>query len=333
MNKFIPFVVAATMAIQAHAQVAVKIWADPSELKALSKKTLVVELPDENSGVINSFPKKTAEADIAAYRASLASYREKIEPAVREHWRYNEKIEFKTTSEIVSLFAKKSSKYVVLLKVVLPDGGGAYAYTFGLGVPALVLTRTDGDHKVTKKGQLQLAKYDYQMYLCTDTDDDGREIYTDAGLAFTLKQAQKHLQWAARQKKSEHYIHYCKAMRSKNCSKLRSKQLVLEESSLHKDKNKSDAMEAYGSNIEFVPRSELDAIYTSGTSDKAVLYSFPVGTIKGNALVVTITKLVYMKVVVDPSTDEVLHAIVPGMGQTYVEGLTMQDLKNLGDCK
>src|SRR5688500_4738273 len=68
-----------------HAQVAIKIWAEPAELKALSKRTLVVELPEENPKVTEGFPKKTAESDAAAYRASLASYREHIEPAVRKY--------------------------------------------------------------------------------------------------------------------------------------------------------------------------------------------------------------------------------------------------------
>lgn len=315
------------------AQVSDRINAEPEELAKLAKRTLVVELPEPNEKVIDDFPKKTASSDKRAYEASLAAYRERIEPAVRAYWKFNSDIEFKTTSEIVKLFAAKSKKYVALLKVVLPDGNGEPGcYTFGLGVPALVLTRTDGDSKVSKKGELRLRNHDFQSYLVVEPDEHGTETYTEASMKLTLTLCQKYLDWNIHNKKTGTFMKYLKDMSEKNCSKLASKTLVVDRKGLYKKTTTAEIKEKYTHPIEFVEREELSTTYMSGTSEKAVLYSIPVGTITGSMLVVTVTMLAYTKVVVDPSTSEVINAVVPGIGKSIVEGLVPADAKSLDKC-
>lgn len=315
------------------AQVAEKIWAEPAELKALARRILVVELPEENPKVIDGFSKKTAESDIAAYRASLASYRALIEPAVRAHWKYNEQIEFRTTSEIIALFAKKSTKHVAMLKVVLADGMDVNAYTFGLGCPALVLTRTDGDSKVSKKGQLNLIKHDYQMYLATTASETGEEAYSAERLMFTLTQAQKHIDWIIKTGKSQSFVKYCKAMAEANCPKLHGMEMIVPEDGLFKDMTQDEARTYYTQPMSFVSHADLDAAYATKAKGKAVLYSLPVGTISGSMIIVTVTHLAYMKVFVDPVTNEIVNATIPGqMGVPICEGLHKVDLRNLNEC-
>lgn len=333
--KFLLSAALLSLTLGLHAQVAEMIQAKPAELKALARRTLVVELPESNQRVIDHFSKKTAAEKTAAYEASLASYREQIEPAIRANWTFNEHIEFKTTTEIVELFRKKSPKYVALMKVVLADGGGAYGYSFGMGVPALALTRTDGESKVTNKGQLWLKEWDFQMYLVTTPTDVEAETYSPAGLKFTLTQAQKVLVWNIKsgEKKSDSFIKYVKDRTEKNCRELASKKLLIDKDGLDKSVTPDEAKESYGHDMELVDHSELDSIYVNGDAGKAVLFSLPVGTIKGSMIVVEITKLAYMKVVVDPSTNEILSSIVPGIGKTYVEGLTNADLRQLNKCK
>lgn len=316
-----------------NAQVVDKIWANPAELKTLSKRTLVVELPEENPKVIDGFPKKTAEQDAAAYRESLAAYRTVIEPAIRGHWKWNENIEFLPTSRIVELFKQKSTKHVALLKVVLTTDMGVGAYTFGMGVPALVLTRTDGDGKVNKKGELRLIKHDYQMYLATTTDDNGRETYTPERMQFTLSQMQKHLAWIIKKGKSENYLKYCKEMAKQNCTRLKKKELLVDENGLHRSTTIDEAKgEFAGGTLSFVPERELDKAYGAREAGKAALFDMPVGSASGTLLVVTITRLVYMKVAVDTETDEVLGAVIPGIGKPAAEGLIKLDFKILSDC-
>lgn len=315
------------------AQVSDWINAKPQELAALAKRTLVVELPEPNQKVIDEFPKKSASSDKRAYEASLAAYREQIEPAVKAFWKFNTDIEFKTTSEIVKLFASKSNKYVALLKVVLPDGNGEPGcYTFGMGVPALVLTRTDGDSKVSKKGELRLRNHDFQSYLVVEPDEHGTETYTEASMKLTLTLCQKYLDWNINNKKTGTFMKYLKDMSEKNCSKLASKTLIVDKKGLYKKTTPADIKEKYTNPIAFVERDELSSTYLSGASDKAVLYSIPVGTITGSMMVVSVTMLAYTKVVVDPSTSEVINAVVPGMGRSIVEGLVPADAKSLSKC-
>lgn len=316
------------------AQVSDIINAEPAELKTLAKRTLVVELPEPNQNVIDDFSKKTAASDEAAYRASLESYRQAIEPAVKALWKFNEEIEFKTTTEIVKLFAAKDKKYVALLKVVLPDGmGEPGCYTFGMGVPALVLTRTDGDSKVSKKGELRLRKHDFQSYLVLGPSEDGTETYTEASMKLTLDLCQKYLDWNIKGKKSQTFMKYLKDEKERNCGLLASKQLMMNKDGLYKKTTEAEISEEYGKKVEFVDRKGLEAAYLSGASDKAVVVSIPVGTIQGSMIVVTVTKLVFTKIAVDPSTGNVLNAVVPGMGKSYVEGILPMDARELAKCK
>ncbi|HPJ53187.1 MAG TPA: DUF2924 domain-containing protein, partial [Flavobacteriales bacterium] len=136
-----------------NAQVQDWINAEPDELRALARRTLVVEIPEENPKEIDRFNKKTAEERTADYRATLESYRQVIEPAVRATWTFNEEIEFRTTSEILELFKQKSTKHVALMKAVLLNGGPVAANSPATVVPAFVLTRTDGKrHKANPQG-------------------------------------------------------------------------------------------------------------------------------------------------------------------------------------
>lgn len=315
------------------AQVSDIINAEPEELKTLAKRTLVVELPEVNQRVIADFPKKTALADEAAYRASLESYRKAIEPAVKAYWKFNGDIEFKTTSEIVQLFAAKSKKYVALLKVVLPDGmGEPGCYTFGMGVPALVLTRTDGESKVSKKGELRLRKHDFQSYLVLGPSEDGTETYSEASMKLTLSLCQNYLEWNIKSKKSQTFMKYLKDQKEAHCSKLAARQLMVNKDGLYKKTTEQEIVAEYGKNVEFADVKAMEAAYLAGGSDKAILVSVPVGTVSGSMIVVTVTKLVYTKIAVDPLTSTVLNAVVPGIGKSYVEGVLPMDARELAKC-
>ena len=314
-----------------YAQVSATIGASPAELKALSKRTLVVELPEPNQRVIAEFPSKNADAKKAGNEGSLDSYRAQIEPAIRKYWTYNKEIEFKTTSEIIELFKEKNPKYVALIKVVLADGGGAYAYSFGLGVPALVFTATDGASKVNKNGQMTLMNWDFQAYLATTPANYGREDYSEASMKFTLVEAQKLLEWntAAGNKKSENFIKYAKDQSEKNCAKLTSKKLLIDKQDLSKKMSPADATASYGRNLELVDPSELESAYLNGDTERAVLFSVPVGIGIGTSVLVEVTNLIYMRVAVDPSTDQIL-ACIP---VSEPPGITKTEMTILKKCK
>jgi hypothetical protein len=179
------------------AQLPNRIYASAEDLKGLSKRILVVEMPEENPKVIETLTKQEDTVELRAYREEMQTYRELIEDAIAENWKYNEEIEFKTTSEIIELFRAKSTQHVAMLKMVMVDAGGISHWADNLTLPALILTRTDGEVKFTKTGTMELRGHDYQMYFVRGIDAEGKEALTPASLAFSLRQAQKHLEWAA----------------------------------------------------------------------------------------------------------------------------------------
>lgn len=335
MLKAFTTILALALNLATTAQVAEKIWAGPDELKDLARRILVVELPGEDPKLLDALPKHATEKEIAEHRASiesywasLESYRAMIEPAIREHWKYNEEIEFKTTAEIFELFEKRSTKHVALLKVVLENGMGISRYTTRLGCPAIILARTDGDSKLTKSGNLLLGKYDYQMYLATTTSETGDVSYTPALMKFTLLQAQKHLAWIIKNGKSLSYVKYCKAMAEANCAKLHRLEMVVPEDGMHPGTTQEMARENYPYPMQFLSVPDLEATYTSGTEGNAVLFTLPVAAVSGTLK----SYLAYLKVFVDPSTNEVVGAIIPGIGVPLVRELLVQDLKRLDKC-
>ena len=335
MNRSILLIPALFALLIGKAQVSDQIFADPPDLKKLAGRILVVELPEENAKVIEGFPKKRAAQKTEAYRASLAAYRAQIEPAVRAHWKFNEQIEFKTTSEIVGLFKQKSPKYVVLLKALLLDGGGASYHSFGFGVPALVLTRTDGeDNKVTKKGDVSIRNHDFQSYLVVSPDSAEREVYSPASMKATLVLMQDYLNWNIKNKKSKTFMVYSKEMGLKNCESLAKRTLLVDKvSGLYKGCTTEEAHTSYAHQLVLVDRSELESTYLKGDDTKAVLFSVPVGTIKGGLLIVETTYLVFSKLILDPVTGEILAAQNPGLGKSIAEGLMRADLKALSKCE
>jgi hypothetical protein len=312
------------------AQVSDRINAEPEDLKKLGNRILVVELPEENPKVIEEFPKKKAAQKTEAYRASLASYREQIEPAVRAHWKFNEQIEFMTTSQIVGLFQKRSSEHVVLMKVLLMDGGGISAYSFGFGVPALMLTRTDGEKdKISKKGEVVIRVPDFQSYLVVSPDSSDREVYTPASMKATLILMQDYLKWNIKNEKSKPFMAYSKEMGKKNCGDLAKRTLMIPKNGLYKGCTPEEAHTSYAYNMILVDRSEMEETYLKGDASSAVLFSIPVGTIQGNLVM---TYLAFSKLILDPVSGEIISSYNPGIGKSIAEGLMRADLKSLSKC-
>lgn len=304
----------------AHAQVSANIGANPDELRALAKRTLVVELPEVNSKVIEQFKDDGKDNLIGYYEGGLSNYRAEVEQAIRKYWTYNKDIEFKTTSEIIQLFKDKDPRYVALLKVVLTPEG-AYGYTSGVGVPVMVYTATDGASKVDKRGQLQLTKWDFQIYLATRFLG---EMYSDATWKFSMIQGQQFLAWntAPGRTRSESFIKYMKDQSEKNCGKLAGKQVLMEKNALSDKWTAAQAVDYYGRNLQLVDFSVVESDYLNGDAENAIMVSVPVGT--GISF-----DQVLARIVVDPSTDQILGCI-PASDQ---RGITKTEMSILKKCK
>jgi hypothetical protein len=290
------------------------------KLKAWSSRTLVVEVPEVNPNLSKSWPDKKVAEMSAAYEATVASYAEQIEPAIRKYWTFNKKIEFKTTSEIMLLFKEKNPNYVALLKGGQTPEGVIYANIHSKGVPVLLFVGTDGDTKVNKYGELSLRDFAYSFYCVADFAENGAESFTEAGMKFSLVQLQHVLEWEVTTNTSKNYgyMQYAKNQSEKNCSKLAPKKLLVDKDGLDKSLDRTEAMNSYGPNLELVDRAEMESAYLNEDAEKAVFFSvYGLG-----------------KVVVAPSTNEILGFAAPKMANAVIWfGLTAADISQLKKCK
>lgn len=128
-------------------------------------------------------------------------------------------------------------------------------------------------------------------------------------------------------------MQFTKEMTGENCGMLAARILLVDKDGLYKGCTPEEARESYAHKLELVDRSVLRSTYLSSDDSKAVLFPTPVGTITSNAIVMTITRYLYEKLVLDPATGKIISAYVPGMGKSVAEGLMKMDFKSLSKCK
>lgn len=321
--------------VPATAQINDVIHVTPEDLAAMSQRTLLVVLEEEDPKVIEEMPKKNREEEIARYKAAIANYNALIEPAVRKYWTFNPKIEVKKASEVVPLFAAKSPDYVVLMKVALRDMELYYNFDSGLRVPVLMYQRTDEESKVNKKGFLTISEVDYQMYIPSSFIDDKGN--TEADLKFALVQMQRNMRWIMETKQVKNFEDYGAIVAAGNCARLKDKSLVLPAGQLWKDMPEAEAKASYGGTLEVADPAMRDEMYLKATEGKALLFQMPYGLLNQSGLtVMTYSNVVYLKVVVDAKTDEILGLLeVKGMmtPQNYGYRVNEKNLENLKECK
>lgn len=308
---------------------AITLWgqaqfaAKPEDLNAISKLTLVVEVPEINPVMLEVISKRSdAAKEEAAYRTAVSTYQSLIEETTGKYWTFNKRIEYKSASEIAELFKSKSPKYVVLMKAVYSSDFGLLANTWTYGFPILVFTRTSSGAKLGKSGSLTFGKPDFYMNVAFPIAKDPAETYTEADLKFTLLQLQKTLLANRSAKKMREFVKCASDEAEANCSKLADKQLLVNKDGLFGKLDASEAQAAYGPNLRVVDQGAIDRAYLDGDTDKAVVFAIPIGA------------GIYSKVVVDPSNNDILATIIPKMlSATYVPTIAKMDLAAFKTCK
>ena len=297
--------------------------AKPDDLNAMSKLTLVVEVPDINPVVLEAISKRKKGAEEeAAYRTSVSTYQSHIQDAVGKYWTFNKEIEYKTAEEIKKLFESNSSKYVVLMKGVISPNFGLLAHTWTDGFPVLVFTRTNSGVKSGKTGSLTFQKPDFYMNVACTVGEERAETYSEADIKFTVIQLQKTLNTNMADKKTREFVKIASEEADVNCPKLAAKQLLVNKDELYKNLSASEAQATYGPNLQLVDQATIDRAYLDGDADKAVIFTVPVSF------------GMYSKLVVDPSNNEILATIVPkALAATYVKTIAKLDLEQFKKCK
>ena len=129
--------------------------------------------------------------------------------------------------------------------------------------------------------------------------------------------------------KANNFHDYAKNEAEAKCGKLKGMTLMFEEEFLYKSQTLDEVKESYTWPIEFASAKEINDACMKGAPGKAVLIDVPCGT--------TVSPeddgIAYMKVIIDPNTDEILQCLYPGMGNCVSHQLMKADLKEIGRCK
>lgn len=316
------------------AQIPNKLGATPEELAAMAGRTLVVQLdpidPEVSEEIKVWHKKDEFEGYTANYLASHQSYLDNIQAAMEEAWVFNQKVEFRSPEECMALFKSKSPDHVVMSKVMYSQIHSAWRhYSRSYGVTALTFYRTD-IVELSDKGFLRFGKPDFQMYMFGDYGPLGKAVFSKSDLILTLEQAQKTLAWCIGREEPEDYFAYAKEQAKKNCAKLASKDVVMEKNYTFKDTEESELVGEYGPRLRFETHEELGKILNSGTESEVVCYSVPIGHVAGMG---GESQIAYMKILLDPSSGEIINGSFPMAGGGVVRTYRPMDVKAFRKCK
>lgn len=306
-----------------YTQISPKFYGKPEDFKAMSKRTLVVELLEEDKDYVAKLSKKEKNAkELQEYQDFISEYNKMIKEVVPKYWKYNAVIEYKTESEVRKLRDAKNNKYVVLAYFELEDGGANVVTRSGLTVPALMYQRMEEP----------LRKIDYKIYFPSSFARKNSK-YLESDCKFVLICMQEHIKWIIKNDDVLHFEDYTEKIAEPNCVKLKDYTVLIDKEYIDKSTNESEAKTTYGKKIEFVTAENLDLSYVNGEKGKAVLFAIPYGIAKGGIGPISSAKLMYLKVIVSCETGEILWKYKPGMGGNILSKLIKAEFKRMAECK
>lgn len=308
----------ATVSAVFNVSISAQAKSNPNLLAAasLGGRTLVVELPTMNEwgGEENKMP--TLEGH--------SSYVEHIEQAVREHWKFNERIEFRSRAECRRLFEGRSPDHLVMTRVLIDQyqnirNSGRYL------TDLLMVVRTDRTIEQDKRGEYLFKEWEFAMPLVGRVSYSD-ESFTASSLAFTLRQLQAYMAWCWERKSSVSYAYYAKTAATENCPQLRSRELLAVEGDFMGRMKAADLKEEYKGPLRFVSEEEFAQAYAERREGIALLYSFPYHYNQSGRA--------FARFVVDPSTDKILEVEDVGVKMVSAKDTYTKKLfEKLGVCE
>ncbi len=326
VTKFVLVVFILSLSHYAYSQISPKIYGKPADLKAMAKRTLVVELLEEDPKVIEKLSKKKKRPEkLQKYKDFIALYNEMIQDAVSKYWTFNENIEYLSAMEVKDIIKAKDKKYVILSYFELGDIDDEWIDRSDLKVPALRYQRAERT----------LRMPDYKIYLPSSFVRDGQD-YLESDFKFAIICMQANIRWIIENNKILHFSKYAEKIAEENCSKLKSMTLLVDSEYLFKTTTESKVRSVYKSDLEFVHAEQLDKTFVSGEMNKAVLFTIPYALLKGSSPGRDSATLVYFKVIVDSETGEILwvHNLSKmGYGENFQSTLIKAEFKRMVECR
>lgn len=301
------------------AQVASKVYGKPADYKAMKKRSLIVEIPEPDPKTIEKLKKKAKKKPelLKNYNEFFPMYEALITKVVEEHWKLNEEVKFMTTSEVKEIRDSKSKKYVILYYTELADKGFGNDWRSGLTVPALVYSRSEKS----------LAAHDYRVHIPSSFTHEGGKIM-EADMVLAIKMMQSNIEYSIKTNKTHNFIDYGKAMTKENCNKINDKTIVFSKDMLGKKATEEGVEGKSGLKMQFVSEQEWNDIFIEKTPEKAVFFFVPHGIGKGQIGPVSTAALVYLRIMVDAETSEVLYMHTVGFGDFTDTNLRNNDFSD-----
>src|ERR1035437_5063902 len=194
--------IAASSFMQLHSQIKDKIYGTAGDFKSFQKRTLVVELQEEDAKTIEKLTKKKKDNELEKYKRFISDYNTFIKEAVDKYWTLNDKKEYKTAAEVKEIRDKKNSKYVIMSYYELTDKGGDVVTRSGLEVPALLYGRAEKEPG---------RQPDYQIYLPSSYTRENSE-YLKYDFAFAVQAMQANIQYIIKTSKPINFEDWAKTI-------------------------------------------------------------------------------------------------------------------------
>lgn len=316
-------ILAIAMPVLAQKKFDFSIETKPTDIKAIAKRKLVVELLEENNDAIAELVKWRADYPNgeANYRNFIKTYNEHIQTAVAKYWKLNTVVEYKKSKDVNKLIDGRDKNTFIL---TAQEVGGTKDYITRLSGTAVMLVFFRAD-----KGP---SSIDYKIMLpYSGSRDDNSNILTD--YYFTLQNAAANFNYIEETKKTSDFLDYMESMMLKNCTTIKDKVLLIDKDLLISKVDKKDVKEYYEKKKFEI--SETEAIQTAVEgADQSKCYTvlIPFSSYQNMFDPELKTYMLCYKLIVNAADGTPLHYIQGKAKGSEFTLIVPKDFKELGKC-
>jgi hypothetical protein len=303
------------------------VYAAPEDFKEIKKRTLLVQLLEENPTTIASLEKKVSKAKNEKDKAEaqeeldnakqfITDYNKFIKDAVTKYWDLNAKVEYKTITEIKTLRETKSNKYTVLFYSESKSGNtDAYGVSYSpLSIPTLNYSRIEEG----------TVKIDYSFFMTGVTFK--KMNYGDMILSLILMK--NHIAEIEKSKKKKYtFLEFAKDEGKKNCSDIKDQTITINKDQVHDKTTEDELTKAFTKGkLEF--KSATDVI-TAIESETDAIYGFAIpNTIVGTG----ISRITFYRCFINVKTGKIYSSKGTSLGEFNDTSFREKEIGTLGVC-
>ncbi len=344
LNEKNLFVIFLFISLATNAQITPKIYMQVSDLPGISKRSLVVALLEEDPKEIEKLDKKSKKNPelLANYKEEIKSYNDYIKSGIQQIWKLNNKVEFKSFSEVMELMKNekenKSHNYMVLVLGYLE--GSRVLSRSNVSVKALIYSRAETDlikpdYKIyIPNSDMRVKRSGFEISFSGSTVDYSPFAVYDLHLA--LIAMQNNIQYMQGKKAVIPFEKYLSSMVQKNCGQQTGRTVLIDSVILY-SKGFSDSQEMIAElkdiNYKITSTEEVNKAFVEGKENTYFVISLPYGIIPGG----NYEKRAAGKIIVDCKTKEFISEtewLKPNLfGKSNEVLIRDNDLKNLAKCK